>query len=142
MSRLVFLPEVLRQGRHNVGLTQRELAARTGVRSVTRIPAWERGIEQPSAPYVPRLAGVLEIDPLTFYFIDKDAPPFSALRMAAGLTLKALSTASDVPYTTCYRIEHGQATPTGRALSRLARALRTTREETAAAIERESFERD
>src|SRR5213592_4920428 len=106
-----FRPSVLLEGRQRAQLTQLELAtlaeeaARAARQPVSRgdpaeertrrvsawesrIGAWERGIDSPSATYVPTLARVLGVAPLALLDVDPAAPPFTALRMAAGLTLQ------------------------------------------------------
>jgi hypothetical protein len=60
----------------------------------SRIGAWERGIDTPSATYIPTLAGVLGVEPLALFDVDPAAPSFTVLRMAAGVTLQALSKAT------------------------------------------------
>src|SRR6476659_6642282 len=98
-------PNLLLEGRQRAQLTQLELAtlaeeaARAARQPVSkgnpaeertrrvsawenRIGAWERGIDAPSATYIPTLARVLFVDPLTLFDVDPAAPHFTGLRMA------------------------------------------------------------
>jgi transcriptional regulator with XRE-family HTH domain len=59
------------------------------------IGAWERGVDAQSAPYIPPLARAVGVDPLALFDVDLAGRPFTALRMAAGLTLQALSEAAE-----------------------------------------------
>ena len=155
-----FRPSVLLEGRQRAQLTQLELAilaeeaeraawqpvskgdpAEERTRRVSawesRIGAWERGIDSPSATYVPTLARVLGVAPLALFDVDPAAPPFTALRMAAGLTLQALSEATGISYTSLYRMGRGVSKVPDHAAERLAETLGVTPAELRASIDRE-----
>ena len=155
-----FRPSVLLEGRQRAQLTQLELAtlaeeAARGARQPVskgdpaeertrrisawenRIGAWERGIDSPSATYIPTLARVLRIEPLTLFDVDPAAPSFTALRMAAGLTLQALSEATGISYTSLYRMGRGVSKVPDDAAERLAETLGVTPAELRASIDRE-----
>jgi len=91
-----------------------------------RIGAWERGIDTPSATYVPTLARVLGVEPLSLFDADPAAPSFTALRLAAGLTLQALAEATGISYTSLHRMARGVARAPDDAASKLANALGVT----------------
>jgi transcriptional regulator with XRE-family HTH domain len=155
-----FRPSVLLEGRQRAQLTQLELAilaeeaaraarqpvskgdpAEERMRRVSawenRIGAWERGIDSPSATYIPTLARVLGIEPLALFDVDPASPPFTALRMAAGLTLQALSEATGISYTSLHRMARGMAKVPDCAAARLAATLGVTPAELRASIDRE-----
>jgi transcriptional regulator with XRE-family HTH domain len=155
-----FRPSVLLEGRQRAQLTQLELAtlaedaaraarqpvsigepAEERMRRVSawesRIGAWERGIDSPSATYIPTLARVLGIEPLALFDVDPASPPFTALRMAGGLTLQALSEATGISYTSLYRMGRGVARVPDDAAERLAETLGVTPAELRASIDRE-----
>ena len=113
----------LKQARRRAGLTQRELAARAGLRSADRVRDWERGVHAPRATYVPRLAAALAVEPLALYDVDPSRPPLAVLRRARGLSLQRLAAAAGVPLMTCHRIEQGTARPDTAVLARLSTAL-------------------
>jgi transcriptional regulator with XRE-family HTH domain len=155
-----FRPSALLEARERAGLTQLQLATladrafpRTpprgsklspedeAVRRIrtwdSRIRAWERGIDAPSAPYIPTLAQLLDLPPLSLFDIDPAAPTFTALRLAAGLTLQALADRTGLPYTSLHRMVRGVTQmPTGTA-GRLAEALGVTRDELLASVARD-----
>jgi len=103
----------------------------------SRIGAWERGIDQPSAQAVPILARLLWIEPLALFDVDPSSPPITALRLAAGLTLQALADATGLSYTSLYRMVRGVTRLPDEVAGRLAKALGVTREELLAAIARD-----
>jgi transcriptional regulator with XRE-family HTH domain len=123
---LRFQGSVLRAQRLRLGLTQRELAERADLAWPGRIAAWEGGADQPSAAYVPELARALGVNALFLYGAAAEDPDFKALRLAAGLSLRALAAASGVPYTTCQRIERGVSRPNDHTVAQLATALEST----------------
>ncbi len=124
-----FRPAVLLAARERAGLTQLQLATRAdeatphkhvrtkqsrseeAARRIrtweSRIWAWERGVDAPSASYVPTLAKLLDLDPLALFEVDPAAPPFTAVRLAAGLTLQALAAATGVSYSSLHRMVRG-----------------------------------
>jgi transcriptional regulator with XRE-family HTH domain len=103
----------------------------------SRIGAWERGIDAPSATYIPTLARVLAIEPLAMFDVDASAPPFTALRLAAGLTLQAVAEATGISYTSLHRMTRGVSKVPDDAVSRLAESLGVTVRELLASIDRD-----
>jgi transcriptional regulator with XRE-family HTH domain len=157
---LRFRPSVLTEARQRANLTQLELAARAeaaeppGRQPVfnddparerarriaaweNRIGAWERGIDTPSATAIPTLARVLGIEPLSLFDVDPAAPSFTALRLAAGLTLQALAEATGISYTSLHRMARGVSKVPDDAARKLARALGVSVPQLRASIERD-----
>lgn len=156
-----FRPSALLAARERAGLTQLQLAtlaenatSRTTVGSAqsvaeetetarrvrtwdSRIRAWERGIDAPSAPYIPTLANLLDLPPLSLFDVDPAAPSFTALRLAAGLTLQALARRTGLPYTSLHRMVRGVTQMPAGTAARLAKALGVTRDELLASIARD-----
>lgn len=155
-----FRPSVLLEARERAKLTQLQLAtlaedaapherraatkaARSDERArrigawESRIGAWERGIDAPSATYIPTLARVLDVEPLALFEVDPAAPPFTALRLAAGLTLQALAEATGISYTSLHRMVRGVSRLSGQAAEQLAGTLGVTVPELVASIERD-----
>ena len=155
-----FRPSVLLEARRRAKLTQLELAtlaeeaalverqpvsksdqpeerARRISAWESRIGAWERGIDTPSATYIPTLARVLGVEPLALFDVDPAAPSFTALRMAAGLTLQALSEATGISYTSLHRMARGVARVPDDAAERLAETLGVAPAELRASIDRD-----
>jgi len=150
---------VLLQARERANLTQLELAtlaavgARDGNRSPdsdrpaeqarrirtweSRIGAWERGIDQPSAQAVPVFARLLGIPPLALFDVNPSSPPVTALRFAAGLTLQALADTTGLSYTSLHRMLRGVTQMPNETAGRLAEALGVTTDELLASIARE-----
>lgn len=118
-----FRRELLAELRERAGLTRTELARRVGVASGERIGSWERGIDQPSAPYLPRLAQALGVEPIELLDVDVKAPTFTALRYVAGLTIEDLAKAVGVRYGVMQRIDRGVVEPPDDLVKRLAAAL-------------------
>jgi transcriptional regulator with XRE-family HTH domain len=154
-----FRPTVLLKARERANLTQLQLATRaseaTGggrlpetsdaaaeqARRIrtweSRIGAWERGVDTPSATYIPTLARLLDLEPLSLFEVDPTAPPFTALRLAAGLTLQALANTTGLSYTSLHRMVRGVTQLPEDAASRIARALSVAPADLVAAIERD-----
>jgi transcriptional regulator with XRE-family HTH domain len=118
------------------GAANDERARRVGAWE-SRVGAWERGIDAPSATYVPTLARVLDVEPLALFDVDLAAPPFTALRLAAGLTLQALAEATGISYTSLHRMVRGVSRLSGQAAEQLASTLGVTVPELVASIERD-----
>ena len=154
-----FRPAVLLDARERAKLTQLQLATRADeatehrhspakgdaaaeqARRIrtweSRIGAWERGIDAPSAPYIPTLARLLQLEPLSLFEVDPSAPPFTALRLAAGLTLQALAEATGISYTSLHRMVRGVSRLSGDAAEQLAGTLGVTVPDLVASIERD-----
>ena len=92
--------------RKAAGWLQADLAAELGTRD-RRVGEWERGEQQPQPRSVAELAAAFQVDPLDLLDVDPDDPPLLALRLAAGLTLTEVASASSVPYSTYRRLEGG-----------------------------------
>lgn len=159
LATLEFRPAALLRAREQAKLTQLQLAALAvaasqantcGSAELTaveqarrvrrwegRIGAWERGVESPSASYIPTLARLLDLNPLDLYDIDPQAPPFTALRLAAGLTLDSLAKSTGIPYTSLHRMLRGVTELSAEAVEQLAAVLDATQEAVRAAIERD-----
>lgn len=159
MAQLKFRARALLAARERAGLTPKQLATlaeqatpheleldadqaeaeqKRRIRTwESRIWAWESGVDSPSATYIPTLARLVGVGPLELFDVDPAAPPFTALRMAAGLTLDALAKSTGISYTTLHRKLRGRSALPADAVERLAAALATTPAEVLAAIERE-----
>lgn len=159
MAQLKFRAAALLAARERAGLTPRQLATLAEQRTPheresdparaeaarkqrvraweSRIWSWESGVDSPSAPYIPTLAQLLGVAPLELFEVDPAAPPFTALRLAAGLTLDALAKSTGISYTTLHRKLRGRSPLPADALERLAAALGTTPMEVLAAIDRD-----
>jgi transcriptional regulator with XRE-family HTH domain len=83
------------------------------------------------------LAKVLNIEPLALFEVDPAAPPFTALRLAAGLTLQALAESTGISYTSLHRMVRGAMRLPGEAAEQLAGKLGVTVPELVASIERD-----
>lgn len=129
----VFRPSALRAARLRAGLTQLELAARTGVRDVGRVSAWERGTDQPSPVVVPALARELNVPADELYEADSSA--LELLRRAAGLSLMSLGEASGLGYKRVRQLEKGLTPPTRLDIARLASALEVSQARVRSAVQ-------
>jgi transcriptional regulator with XRE-family HTH domain len=155
-----FRPSALLEARKHANLTQRELATRAeaadpaGQHPVfkdnpdrersrriaaweNRIGAWERGIDPPSASAIPTLARVLGVEPLSLFDVDPAAPSFTALRLAAGLTLQALAETTGISYTSLHRMARGVSKIPDDAAQKLADALGVTVPQVRSSIDRD-----
>jgi transcriptional regulator with XRE-family HTH domain len=83
------------------------------------------------------LARVLGVEPLALFDVDQARPPFTALRLASGCTLQALSEATGISYTSLHRMARGVARVPDDAAERLAETLGVTPAELRASIDRE-----
>lgn len=154
-----FRSSVLLEARERAGLTQLQLATladeatprepRESKRSPadenarrlrtweSRIGSWERGVDAPTASYIPTLARLLNLEPLALFEVDPAAPTFTALRLAAGLTLDSLANVTGLTYSTLHRMVRGATKLPADAASKLAMALGVSPAELVAAIERD-----
>lgn len=154
-----FRPHVLLEARERAGLTQLELAklaeqasraskespqhttAEETTRRVrtweSRIGAWERGVDSPSAPYIPTLARLVGVQPLELYDLDLGAPSFTALRFAAGMTLQALAEVTGISYTSLHRMLRGVTELSPATVARLSSALGASPQEIVASVKRD-----
>ena len=73
--------------REQAGLTRAHVADAHALASADRVRIWEEQVEQPKAAMVPKLAGLVGLDPPTLPTGGVGQPPcLSALRLAAGLS--------------------------------------------------------
>lgn len=137
MSAVRLRGERVAELREAAGLSQGRLAELLGVRSRTQVWEWERGEQQPQPRVFARLAAVLEVDPLALLDVDAEDPPLAGLRLAAGLSLQELATASGLSYSTLRRLESGGTVTTDpRAPQALAAPLGRTEEQVRQAVVR------
>lgn len=137
-----FRSSALRRLREGLGLTRQQLAERAGVRSGDRIGSWERSVDQPSASHVPRLARVLGVRVVDLYDVDSADPPLAVLRIAAGLTLAAMSEVTGLPYARCQRLDKGVTVLDEEVAGRLALALDVSAEQLRRAARRSRDQSD
>jgi transcriptional regulator with XRE-family HTH domain len=130
--------DALARAREAAGLSQSALAAKIGVSSGQRVWQWERGAEQPRPQFIPQIAKALGVDPLELLGGDPGRPTISALRLAAGLTCEETQSRATITRMTYNRIDRGVgARPPDPSIVRaLARVLRVSADEVAAAIAR------
>jgi transcriptional regulator with XRE-family HTH domain len=88
------------------GLTQRQLAIAVNS-GQGRVSEWERGVAAPHPSFIPALAAALGMDALEFLATDPAAPTLEDLRLAAGLSMHAISEASGISLPRYRRIEIG-----------------------------------
>lgn len=115
----------LRKARRNAGLTLREVAAVVGVASGARVGAWERGLEQPNARFIPLLAKAVNLPTTALLMGEGRNLGLTDLRLARGLSRAELAEAAGLSKMTYHRLEHGVGTrtPDQATLSALASAL-------------------
>ena len=65
----VYFGEIIRRGRKEAGLTQRQLAGQLGV-SNTSVSNWEKDLSRPDADTIARLCRILNLEPNAFYGAD------------------------------------------------------------------------
>ncbi len=124
-------PGLLAQLRRSAGLSQAEVAARVeGLQREQNLGDWERARAQPHPRFIPPLAAVLGVEPLSLLDVDPEDPPLEALRLAVGLSQLELEVRSGVHRTTYARLEKGtrQGEPEPATIEVLASALGVTPE--------------
>lgn len=152
----VFQGAVLREARRHAGLSQatlERLIAESDPRAVPgraatpstgtprfvwgrRVASWESGHYQPRAADVPRLAQILEVDPLDLLAGGREHPTPATLRIAAGMSLEQLAERARVAYGSCQRIDSGVVTPTQDVAAKLAAIVGVSVEDYIAAARR------
>jgi transcriptional regulator with XRE-family HTH domain len=128
--------DALRKARRSAGLTLREVAAVVGVASGARVGAWERGLEQPNARFIPLLSMAVSVPTTVLLVTEGRNPRLTDLRLAKGLSRAELAIAAGLSKMTYHRLEHGVGTrtPDGRTLSALASALSVSSDDVVEAI--------
>lgn len=131
----------LRELRESKRWTQHELSLRLGVQGAAAVSAWERGVSVPHPDRLQLIAEVLGVEPSEL-LLARDRPQgFRELRVARGLSRRALASSSATSVTTVRRWESGDfksmpdlslrrsvAAALGVPLSELTRALEVSRE--------------
>jgi transcriptional regulator with XRE-family HTH domain len=119
-----FDPARLRDARHRAGLTQTQLAERTGT-DTTTIAKYETGARTPYVERLATLAHALGVTPATL--TTTPATTLAELRAQAGLSQHTAATRAGLIRTTYAAIERGEtATLTPDLTTRLATALNVT----------------
>ncbi|WP_374652328.1 helix-turn-helix domain-containing protein [Dongia sp.] len=120
------LGEHLRKRRAELGIFQREAAARLGVNAWTYL-GWEHDRKKPSVRMLPRIIDLLGYDPIAAEA--GIAGVLKAKRRGLGLSQAAMALRLSLNEGTLRRYESGEWTPKGRRLSliRLLIGLRSTR---------------
>lgn len=120
----VFRAQCLRDARLAAGLTQVQLAAALGT-TRHEVGRWERGEFVPRPQMIPAVAAVVGLDPLELLEVDPAAPRLEDLRMAAGLSLDAMSAKIPMVLTTYRDLELGtvQRDPPPATVKRIAAIL-------------------
>ncbi len=139
MSAVRLRPGLLAQLRRAAGLSQAEVAARVeGLQREQNLGDWERARAQPHPRFIPPLAAVLGVEPLSLMDVDPEDPPLEALRLAVGLSQLELEVRSGVHRTAYARLEKGtrQGEPETATVEALASALAVTPEQVARAARR------
>jgi transcriptional regulator with XRE-family HTH domain len=133
----------LRKARRNAGLTLREVAVVVGVASGARVGAWERGLEQPNARFIPLLAKAVNLPAAALLVGEGRKPRLNDLRLARGLSGVELASAAGLSKMTYYRLEHGVSNriPEDRTLAALASALGVSKDVVVEAIFRTRSDR-
>lgn len=126
----------LRKARRHAGLSLREVAAVVGVASGARVGAWERGLEQPNARFLPLLAKAVNLPTTALLVGGGRNPDLGDLRLAKGLSRAEIAEAADLSKMTYHRLEHGVGTrtPDRRTVQALASSLGVSSDEVVEAI--------
>lgn len=72
------------------GLTQERLARLVHTEQ-TRVSEWERGVMTPRPNLMPKIAAAVGMDALEFLAADPDSPTLEDMRLASGLTMRAVA---------------------------------------------------
>ncbi len=122
--------DALRRARERAGLSQNELARRTGLAAGNRVSRWERGEARPRTPRdLHAIAQALGVDARDLLVPPKNGPDLRWLRFAAGLSVEDLASATNSGVSTVKRWEaRGHSTPGSGTLIALAAALCTSPE--------------
>jgi transcriptional regulator with XRE-family HTH domain len=80
---------------------------------------------------------LLGADPFELYDVDPSAPTFTALRFAAGMTLKTLAKTTGISYTSLHRMVRGVTELSPDAVNSLSAALGASPTDILAAVERD-----
>jgi transcriptional regulator with XRE-family HTH domain len=104
----------IRRRRLDLGLSQRILADRLGVRAEA-VASWELGRYQPSIRLWPRIVELLDCDPLVVGA--ELADRICALRRRIGLTRKELAARTGLDEGTVADLEAGRSNPSARVIA-------------------------
>lgn len=96
--------------RTNRRLTQHQLARAVGIAGGERVSEWERGVAEPRARLVPRIAEVLGVSPVELLSLPAGVD-LRALRMMAGRSAPEVATSVNVSVHTYLRWEAGERLP-------------------------------
>lgn len=107
-ARAPFDPSRLRAAREAAGLSQHELALRSGVVGGDRVSKWERGQAVPRPAVLARVAEVLGINAKDLLAAEMGQAGLLELRLAAGLTRLQVAQAVHVGERTVARWEKGE----------------------------------
>ena len=123
--------------RTNRSLTQHQLARAVGVAGGERVSEWERGVAEPRARLVPRLAEALGVSPVELLALPAGVD-LRALRMMAGRSAPEVAAGVNVSVHTFLRWEAGERLPLSdrRTLIALSRQLGVPLRDVLAALAR------
>lgn len=102
--------EAIMTARTDRRLTQHQLARAVGIAGGERVSEWERGVAEPRARLVPRIAEALGISPVELLVLP-DGVDLRALRMMAGRSAPEVATSINVSVHTYLRWEAGERSP-------------------------------
>ena len=91
-------------------LTQHQLARALGIAGGERVSEWERGVAEPRARLVPRIAEALGVPPIELLQLSAGVD-LRALRMIAGRSAPEVATGVNVSVHTYLRWEAGERLP-------------------------------
>jgi len=133
--------EAILRARSDCGLTQHQLARAVGIAGGERISEWERGVSQPRARMIPRLAEALGVAPIELLSVPAGVD-LRALRLMAGRSAPEMAQAVNVSVHTYLRWEAGERLPNAdrRTVVALSRHLRRPLSEVVAALARSEAE--
>jgi transcriptional regulator with XRE-family HTH domain len=102
--------EAILTARTNLRLTQHQLARAVGIAGGERVSEWERGVAEPRARLVPKIAEVLGVSPVELLVLPAGVD-LRALRMMAGRSAPEVATSVNVSIHTYLRWEAGERLP-------------------------------
>ena len=102
--------EAILTARTNRRMTQHQLARVLGIAGGERVSEWERGVAEPRARLVPRIAEALEVPPIDLLVLPAGVD-LRALRLMAGRSAPEVATSLNVSVHTYLRWEAGERLP-------------------------------